>query len=390
MRIGIFTDSYKPYISGVVRSIELFTSEFEQMGHEVIIFSPNYPGVEKEKNVYRFPSVPSLAHDDFYLALPFSWGLKNFIKEKPLDIVHVHSPFILGRLGARLAKRMGIPLVFTYHTLYDQYTHYVPLGKDFSKQITRKMCVNFCNRCHLVITPTEIISHHIKNMGVTSPVNWLPTGIDLSEFSNSDRHWLKNTYKINPHDIVMLFVGRAGKEKNIPFIIKSFSLVHKQHPHTKLFLVGEGPELDNLKNLVKSLQLEDSVIWTGKLQREELIKAYCGADLFVFGSLTETQGLVIAEAKAAGLPVIAVDAFGVSNMVSHEEDGFLVQPDIQMFYQKITQLINNPDLRRKMSTNALRNVQKISSHQCAKKLENYYNELKIKAMVEKQRKEALL
>ncbi|GAB6180963.1 glycosyltransferase family 4 protein [Desulfotomaculum defluvii] len=375
MRIGIFTDSYTPYVSGVVRSIELFTSELKNLGHEVIIFAPNYPGIAKEETVYRFPSIPSLTNRDFYLAIPFARGLDNFIKENPLDIVHVHSPFILGRLGAKIAKDFGVPLVFTYHTLYDQYSHYAPIGKNFSKELIRKFCVEFCNRCQLVITPTEIISRHIKNMGVKAQVKWLPTGINLAEFADQDKMWIKKAYGINPSDTVLLFVGRAGKEKNIPFILHSFSLVNSRYPSTKLVIVGDGPELANLKNLTIDLRLEKSVIFTGRISRENLIKAYCGSDLFVFGSLTETQGIVIAEAKAAGLPTIAVDAFGVSNMIQNDKDGFLVPHDIQLFTERIIKLLDDINLRQQMSHNAQTTVQILSSQQCAAKLAQYYREI---------------
>lgn len=375
MRIGVFTDSYTPYVSGVVRSIELFTSELKKFGHEIIIFAPNYPGTVKEENVYRFPSLPSLTNQDFYLAVPFVRGLESYIKEKPLDLVHVHSPFILGRLGAKIAKSFGVPLVFTYHTLYDQYSHYAPIGKNVSKEIIRKLCVDFCNRCQLVITPTEIIANHIKKMGVLARVNWLPTGINLAEFADPDKGWLKRTYDIGAGDIVLLFVGRAGKEKNIPFLLHSFSQVNSHYPATKLIIVGGGPEMENLKRLTSDLKLDDKVIFTGRISREDLINTYCGADLFVFSSQTETQGLVIAEAKAAGLPTIAIDAFGVSNMIQNGEDGFLVPPDSQLFTEKVIKLISNTDLRIKMSQKALVNVQTLSSQDCARKLEQYYCEL---------------
>ncbi|MEG6522051.1 glycosyltransferase family 4 protein [Desulfotomaculum sp. 1211_IL3151] len=375
MRIGIFTDSYTPYVSGVVRSIELFTSELKQLGHEVIIFAPNYPGIAKEENVYRFPSIPSLTNQEFYLAIPLTRGLQSYIKEKPLDIVHVHSPFILGRLGAKIAKSFGLPLVFTYHTLYDQYSHYAPIGKNVSKELIRKLCVEFCNRCQLVITPTEIISSHIKKMGVKTKVNWLPTGINLAEFIDQDKGWLKRSYGINPNEFVLLFVGRTGKEKNIPFLLNSFSQVNSHYPNTTLIIVGEGPEMDNLKKLTKDLALEKKVIFTGIIRRENLIKAYCGADLFVFASQTETQGLVIAEAKAAGLPTIAIDAFGVSNMIQNGADGFLVPPDIQLFSEKIINLMSDTELRIKMGQRALASVQTLSSQNCARKLEQYYGEL---------------
>ena len=374
LRIGIFTDSYKPYVGGVVRSIEIFSEDLKKLGHQVYIFAPNYPGLPLEQDVFRFPSIPS-TYKGFYLGLPFSNRLEDFLVRHPLDIVHVHSPFILGRLGARIAKRQGIPLVFTYHTLYDQYTHYVPLIKGLTKEITRKVTVDFCNRCDLVITPTEVISKHIKEMGVVSKIKWLPTGIDLQEFNEVDRSWLKQCLALEPREPVLLFVGRVAKEKNIPFIIDVFALVLQQYHQASLVIVGEGPEIQNLKRYAEELNLTERIHFTGKLSRQDLVKAYCGADLFVFGSVTETQGIVLAEAKAAGLPVVAVNAFGVANMISDGEDGYLLDMDKQTFAQKIMDILKNNDLRQRLSKSALKNARQFSSRLCAEKLVQYYQEL---------------
>lgn len=374
LRIGIFSDSYKPYVGGVVRSIETFSKELKKLGHEVYIFAPNYPGIPDEKDVFRFPSIPS-TYKGFYLGLPFSRRLNDFLASHPLDIVHVHSPFILGRLGARVAKRLGVPLVFTYHTLYDQYTHYVPFLRGLSKEITRKVAVDFCNRCDLVITPTEIIGKHIQGMGVKTNIRWLPTGIDLTEFNNNDRTWLKLSLGLEPDAPVLLYVGRIAKEKNITFLIDVFTLIVREHSKVNLVLVGEGPESKNLKKYAAELQLADRIHFTGKLLRPALVNAYCGADIFVFGSVTETQGIVIAEAKAAGLPVVAVNAFGVSNMVADGEDGYLLEMDPQAFTRQILNLLRDHDLRQRLGRKALENARQFSAQLCAEKLVEYYQGL---------------
>ncbi|AEF94222.1 glycosyl transferase group 1 [Desulfotomaculum nigrificans CO-1-SRB] len=376
MRIGVFSDSYKPYISGVVRSIETFKEELSKMGHEMVIFAPNYPGAEPEKNVFRFPSVPTPTNNGFYLAVPFTSRLRHFLRENKLDIVHVHSPFILGKLGTRVANELGVPLVFTYHTLYDQYTHYVPFAQELCRVITRKLCVDFCNRCDLVITPTKVVGQYIKDMGVTSPVVNLPTGIRMTEFAHRDKQWLRNTYQIAPDTIILLFVGRLGKEKNIFFLLKCFQLILKRSNHPlKLVLVGEGPEAETLKRYVYDHSLDKAVTFTGKLTRENLIKAYYGSDLFVFSSVTETQGIVIGEAKAAGLPVVAVDSFGVSDMVIHGEDGFLVPHDEQAFVNQVLELIDQPEIRQQLGRRAIANAGDISSQRCAAKLVTFYHQL---------------
>lgn len=376
MRIGFFSDSYTPYISGVVHSIETFSRELRNLGHQVVIFAPKYPSVSRETGVFRFPSIPSLTPTGFYIPIPLAAGFSQFLAENPLDIVHVHSPFVLGRLGAKIARNHRCPLVFTYHTLYDQYTHYVPFARQISQDLTRRLCVNFCNRCDLVITPTGVIGEHIKSMGVKSAVQWLPTGIDFGEFNQTDKGWLRNTYDIGQDESLLLFVGRITKEKNISFLVKTLQIMRNElGQQAKLVVVGQGPETESLKRYVGELDLSEYVVFTGRLSREEVVRAYGGADVFVFGSVTETQGLVIGEAKAAGLPVVAVDAFGVSEMVVDGEDGYLVPEDENVFALTTTKILKNSELRQKMSRKALINAKDLSAQSCAKKLVQYYSSL---------------
>lgn len=375
MRIGMFSDSYRPYTSGVVRSVETFTTELHKMGHKVFIFAPNYPNCKDEQGVYRFFSVPSPTNREFTLAVPFSLGLWSKLKKLNLDIIHVHSPFLLGRLGARWAKRLGIPLVYTYHTLYDKYLHYVPLGQNFTKGITERITIDFCNQCDRVIVPTTIIKKLLLEKGVQTPVEVVPTGIHTLEFKTADNMWLREKYSISHHTKVLLFVGRLGQEKNIDFILESYQQLIVSNPDTVLVLVGSGSEEDRLKEKVIQLGLTKKVIFTGRLSKEDTMKSYAGADIFVFASVTETQGLVITEAKAAGLPVVAVDAFGVSEMVRDNEDGYLCPLNLEFFTSRIKTLLNNSHLRKKMGQKAMINAEELSSWNCTTKLANIYEHL---------------
>lgn len=376
MKVGLFTDSYHPYVSGVVRSVETFSEELKKLGHQVYIFAPSYPGINQEENVFRFPSIPSITHSNFYLAIPFAPALRSFLDNHPLDIVHVQSPFILGRVGAKVARKRRIPLVFTYHTLYDQYTHYLPFGREFGKDLTRRWCTNFSNRCDLVITPTQVIGKHIEAMGVKTNIAWLPTGIKIEEFTNQERSWLRNRYEIKPEELILLYVGRMGKEKNIYFLIKCLELLRQDSEQSfRLVLVGQGPETEHLKQYCSLRGLADSVIFTGPLSREDLVRSFCGSDIFVFSSLTETQGIVIAEAKAAGLPTVAVDAFGVKDMINNQEDGYLVPHDAEIFAGRVKELGEQCLLRRQMGHKARLNANDISAVTCAKKLESFYLDL---------------
>lgn len=375
MNIGFFTDSYRPYTSGVVRSIETFTKELKQLGHQVYIFAPQYKDCEREPGVFRYLSVPSPTNQDFTLAIPISLRTRPLVRKLKLDIIHVHSPFMMGRLGAHVARSERIPLVYTYHTLYDKYVHYVPFAQELSSKVVQRIATDFSNRCDLVIVPTRVIGDVIRQNGVRTPIENIPTGIEVKDYKDGDPAWLRRTFRIPPHNRVLLFVGRIGQEKNIEFLIRSFRLVQQQVPDTTLVLVGGGPQEQELKELVVSLGLRDKVVFTGTLEKKLVVNCYLGADLFVFASVTETQGLVIGEAKAAGLPVVAIDAFGVKEMVTHERSGFLCQLNEQEFVNRIITLLEDHDLYRQMSATALEEAQLITAEACAWRLVQAYQSI---------------
>lgn len=365
MKIGMFTDSYRPYTSGVVRSIETTAGKLTDLGHEVYIFAPSYPNYEKEAGVFRFASVPTPTYPDFAIALPFSLYLNSTIKRLGLDVIHVHSPFTMGLLGARCAKRYDIPLIFTYHTMYDQYVHYLPFGHDISRKVVLRLSQKFCNRCDLVITPTEVI-RGIVAKNVESPVEAIPTGIEIHEFDGANRSWLRQKYEISSDEKVLLHLGRLGKEKNVGFLLKTYQEILKTNPGTKFVIVGDGPERSALEAQAKSMGL--GVIFTGPLTRGDVVNSYASADLFIFASTTETQGLVLGEAKAAGLPAVAVKALGAAEMVHDGVDGFLTSLNQEQFTARVRQLLENDSLRQVMAERALQESEKISSTNMARKL----------------------
>lgn len=376
MRIGIFTDSYRPYRSGVVESIDLFTKDLNNLGHEVNIFAPSYPQYEKDKKVFRFASVPAPTNPDFTLAIPISIRLRPAIKRLSPDIIHVHSPFMLGRLGAKYARSLGVPLVFTFHTRYDLYTHYIPFAQNFAKEVTKRYCRDFCNSCDLVITPTGSIAEHLRMNGINVEIQTIPTGIDVESFDTDKyRDYINQKHNLPEGTRVLLSVGRLGKEKNFQFLIDVFARSHKKHPNTCLVLVGGGPEEENLKSRANELGLADKVIFTGALDRKEVIKYYCGSYLFVFASVTETQGLVVGEAKAAGVPTVAVNAYGVRDMVIDGEDGLLTDNSMDDFEAKLELMLSDRDLRMRMGQAAYNNAINLSSIVSAEKLVKCYEQL---------------
>lgn len=377
MNIGIFTDSYRPYISGVVRSIDSFATELRKMGHNVYIFAPKYGQEPDEPYVYRFASVRPLANQDFALAIPISSRLKSTIAKLKLDVIHTHSPFLMGQLGAHCAKRDGIPLVFTYHTLYDQYVHYARVMEPFARWAVIKYTAKYCNRADQIITPTTVVAKMVRNYGVSTPIVALPTGIDYSLFSSGDPNWLRQRYGIGSNERILLFVGRLGLEKNLDFLLHAVRVAKKKlsSQKVKLVIVAGGPERKHLEQLALDLGLAQDVIFTGPLPPEQVAHCYRGADLFTFASCTETQGLVLIEAMAAGLPPVAVGANGVLDMVVDKSDGLLVDLDLEQFSGAIIQLLENEEERQRLSKNAQKKAAELSTANMALRLATLYEEV---------------
>lgn len=378
MKIGIFTDSYKPYTSGVVTSISTFKEELTRLGHEIHIFAPSYPHYsEVEENVYRYFSIPSPTNPDYTLAIPVHPGMNMLVKNLQLDLIHVHSPFTMGRVGLRYARKFSLPLLFTYHTRYEEYVHYLPLAHDLAKEVTIKYSSHFCNNCDHLIAPSSEIKSIIKGFEVKTPISVIPSGVPLEKYRGGDPDWLRRNYPIPEQNRILLFVGRLTQEKNLPFLIQSFKEVKAMLPKTTLVVIAQGPLEEELKGLVTSLDLSlnEDVIFAGVLPFESLVNAYYSADLFVFSSLTETQGLVLIEAMAAGLPVAAVRASGVQEMVDHGVDGLLTANETSKLAAAVCRILSDEKLYRTMQTNARQKAEKLSCHNMALKLEKVYQDM---------------
>ena len=225
------------------------------------------------------------------------------------------------------------------------------------------------------MAPSRLVMNYLRHIGVSATIKTIPTGVDLEEFKGANPLWLQENFGVSPEEKVLLFVGRLGKEKNVVFLIKSFQLVQRFIPNRKLVLVGKGPLEEYLRRVCQEMGLGEKVIFTGVLPRAKIVHCYASADLFVFPSVTETQGLVIGEAKAAGLPVVAIRAFGPAETVQHGEDGLLTDPSLSSFTEAIMQILQDPDLHRSMSQKALENAPLLSSAYCAEQMLEAYREL---------------
>ncbi len=362
LRVAFFTDSYLPYNSGVVHSIEILRRGITSLGHRVFVFAPRYPNCSgAEGDYFRFAAVPSPTNRDYYLALPFLRQLKEIVRQIRPHVIHTHHPFSMGWMGLRCAKTLDIPLVYTCHTLYEYYSHYLPIPRPLATRIIRKVYVNYGNKCDVIITPSGVTRDYLRQLDVTVPIEVIPTGVSEEDFAALQKGWLRKRYNIKPGEKVLLCVGRLGKEKNIQLVLECFALVSRIVPEVRLVLVGKGPLEKELARLAGELGVGEKVFFTGLLPQRDVIKCYQDADVFVFASVSETQGLVITEAKSAGLPVVAVKANGVSEMVQDGGDGFLTGPLPDQMAKKIILLLQNEELRRKMARNARSNAAKLSA-----------------------------
>lgn len=354
MRIAIFSDSYRPVINGAAVAVELLAEELRRR-HEVTIFAPAHPAQRAaEPGVERFPSYRLPRAPDYPLAIPWSPRLFRRFEQGAFDVVHAHSPFALGQAARRLARRHGLPLVTTYHTLYTEYLHYArPIPVSWLRPGIVALARSFCNACAAVVVPTEPIREIVRGYGVTTPIEVIPTSAVVSP-APEDVGYPRARFGLPEDAAIVLFAGRLAPEKNLELLLRAFAAARTEPgaAPAHLLLVGGGPSEAALRALAAQLGIGASLTFAGFLPRAELIRCYGGADLFAFSSTTDTQGLVILEAKSAGLPVVSVDAFGPATVVRDGVDGFLVPNDPAPFAAALARLIRDRALRRQMGERA--------------------------------------
>ena len=387
MKIGFFTDVYTPQIDGVVKAINLYKEALENLGHEVFIFAPKSIKkrsffdfiLKKEKNIFRFYAIDSLFIPGYPLALPVSYKSTRVIPKLKLDIVHCHTPLSLGMLGDMVALLSNVPQVFTYHTYYSEYAkHYFNLGKlkEPTSKVIRKLESFYCNRADLVLAPSNKLKDVLENkMKIQTDIEVLPTGIKLEEFEKVSEKSFRNKYKISPDKKILLYVGRLGSEKNVEFLIKMLPEVLKKKKNVLLVIAGDGKNKKNLEKLTSELHLEDKVLFLGFLSRKETIKAFKASNIFVFSSLTDTQGLVLSEAAAASKPIVLLRDPGLTPLARENENAFLSSENEYEFAGYVLKLLQDDILYDKMARNSLKIAKKFSIELQTSRLVEYYEEL---------------
>ena len=306
MRVGFFTECYRPIVNGVVASVEALAASLRSRGVEVYLFTPKVPGyTEVEGGVVRMPSLPLPVDTPYRLTVPHvsRRNVNDVIRR--LSIIHAHSPFVTGWLGMRYAKRFNIPLVYTYHTQLEAYAHYVPFERDATRRAASSLTRMYSNGAAVVVVPTAAMQDHLRSIGVSARIEVVPSGIELDLFRTGRRREdLRAQYGVSPTGRLALFVSRLAREKNVELLIEAFARVNDG---SRLLLVGDGPARESLEALAAQRGAAGRVIFAGAQPRTLLPDLYASADVFVFPSTSETQGLVLVEALAAGCPIVAVD-----------------------------------------------------------------------------------
>lgn len=349
MQIGHYTNTYHPSISGVVRSVSSFRAGLSILGHNVFVFTQDAGDFEDEEPfIFRYSSLNLGWPNDFPATIPISPFMERLLPTLKLDLIHAHHPVLLGQVAASKAEELEIPLVFTFHTRYREYTHYFPIPQevvqDFLKNAIDSWIEDYLSKVDHVVVPSESMRSVLeKQYGYDHPTSVVPTGIDLSPYESANSNARRAELGWNDEKII-ISVGRLGSEKNWLCLIRAFALVFGEHPETRLALIGDGPEKKRLVKLCKELNISEQVHFLGKLPFELIPATLKAADMFAFASTTETQGLVTLEAMAAGLPIVAVDAIGTRDVVDHDKDGLLTKDDPADVAKAINYLLENDDV----------------------------------------------
>ena len=375
MKVGIFTDSYSPLTNGVTISTQSTVDAIRKLGHDVYVIAPSHPRhKDTEQKIYRLASVEFFTPDARWaMQLP----QKSLLEAVRIDfdVIHGHSGGPISLLGWELAQVKGIPFVYTYHTLWSKYTHYVMQGKLISPRMVEASSKITGNLCDFIIAPTERVKKELVSYGIHRDIKVLPTGIDLASYAKVPKGYIREKLGIAKNAKILLSVSRLGKEKSVDFLLHSFVRIHAKHPNTVLVLAGSGPERRSLRKLAKDLGIQDSVYFLGVIRHTVIPKVYADADIFVFASQTETQGMVILEAIATGLPVVVVQDAAYKGFVLNNKNGFSVRKNYDSFAAAVDKLLTDKNLYTAFSKHAKETASKYSIDATAKYLEQVYNRL---------------
>ena len=375
LRIAIFSDSALPILNGVSVSIAALIEELRNQGHSVHLFTARYPGFkDADPNTYRFRAIETPIAKGYPISYPPFYRTLHKFRRHEFDVIHTHTPFILGMVGFRWGESHEIPVVSTYHTLYDRYAHYIPLlPRRYVRFRIAKHTNFYYNRMAHVITPTEASKRWLQRHSVTTPVTVVPTGIPRGPIF--DRLEVRRQLDISPDTKLMLYVGRLAKEKNLAVLLQMAAMAFRQDPTLRLWLVGDGPDRPNCTAMARALGIGDRVRFVGFVPRAEVSRYYAAADLFVFPSISETQGLVVQEAMMHGLPAVAIIGGGAGAAIHEGDNGFLVKNEPEAFAERTLQVLGDDLLHARLSDGAVRSVRDLSVPNMTEKITDVYRQV---------------
>ncbi len=378
MNILMLTNTFIPHVGGVARSVQGFTEEFRRRGHRVLVAAPLFKDTpENEQDVVRFPAVHHFNGSDFSLPVLEPVRLISRLRAFHPEVVHSHHPFLLGGTALRIAATRNLPLVFTYHTMYDKYTHYAPGDSLRLKRFVVDLVTGYCNLCDAVIAPTKTVADLLRERGVQTSIKVIPSGIDIRFFSRGEGSAFRQRVGIPLDAFVVGHVGRLAPEKNLEFLSKAVTRFIESHERACFLVVGIGPAVELIRAAFEVRGLGKRLYSVGCLECLELAEAYQAMDVFAFASHTETQGIVLAEAMAAGVPVVAVDAPGAREIVRDGYNGKLLRRDNEeRFVLALAGIASlSPEKKQSLEENARLTAAELDIRQSAKQALDLYESL---------------
>ena len=349
MRIGMMADAYKPHVSGITNYIDLNKRYLEKAGHEVFVFTfGDQDYHDDERQVIRSPGLP-IVKTGYYLSFNYNRAARKLLRT--MDVVHVHHPFLSGRLALRYCEPLRIPIIFTNHTRYDLYAQaYLPiLPEEISDGFLQAYMPPFCEAMNLVISPSEGMAGILRGMGVTAPIAVLPNGVELQLFYKAEPQ-ARADFGFTPGDILLIYTGRIATEKNLSFLLQAFAGVAQALDHVYLVVVGGGQKQieSEIQEITAKLKIEQRVRFTGMVTYENLPSYLAMCDAYVTASVTEVHPLSVIEGMASGLPIMGIDSPGLSDTVEDGVTGFLATEELAAFTAKLTRLCLDASLRKQM------------------------------------------
>ena len=383
MKILMMTNTYFPLVGGIEQSIHSFCDEFRRLGHEVRIVAPTYAEkAEDEKYIIRVPALKKFYKTDFSINLPVPVLLPKIMRTFSPDIVHSHHPFFMGDFALRLSRQYHRPLVFTYHIMVEKYVHYLPIHNEGAKRFVIEIAAGYANLADQVIVPSQSVRDILIGRGVVSPTEVIPTGVDLKLFSNGHGADFRKRNGIPPRAFVIGYVGRLAPEKNLDFLVNCLVKFLKKEPRAHVLMVGEGQSQSMIEAAFVRSGLRERLYLTGFLYKADLADAYCAMNIFAFTSFSETQGVVLLEAMAAGVPVVTVDAPGAREVVKDRLNGRLINdPDQRELVDALAWVMNCPaDKTRALKQHAKKTVKDYAMSSCAGRMLEVYEGLRRKTI----------